>query len=58
MKTNCSSYFIKTSTIIITSAFSDLTLPAGRQEEHQACKKLSDEVLWCWHGYLSAARCK
>ena len=26
-------------------AFSALTLLAGRQEEHPACKKLSDEVL-------------
>jgi len=29
-------------------AFSALTLLAGRQEEHPACRKLSDEVLaWC-----------
>ena len=27
------------------SAFSALTLLVGRQEEHPACKKLSDEVL-------------
>jgi len=27
------------------SAFSALTLLGGRQEEHQACKKWSDEVL-------------
>jgi len=26
-------------------SFSALTLLAGRQEEHLACKKLSDEVL-------------
>jgi len=26
-------------------AFSDLTLLVGHQEEHPACKKLSDEVL-------------
>jgi len=31
-------------------AFSALTLLIGRQEEHLACKKLSDEVLG---GYLS-----
>jgi len=30
-------------------------LLAGRQEEHLACKKLSDEVS-CWCGYLSQAR--
>jgi len=28
-----------------SSYFSVLTLLAGRQEEHLACKKLSDEVL-------------
>jgi len=28
-----------------TSAFSALTLLVGHQEEHLACKKLSDEVL-------------
>jgi len=27
------------------NAFSALTLLAGRQEEHPACKKLSDEVM-------------
>ena len=31
--------------IFINSAFSALTLLAGRQEGHQACKKLSSEVL-------------
>jgi len=35
-----------------SSAFSALTLLAGRQEGHPACKKLSDG---CWHGYLSGA---
>jgi len=30
---------------LLTAAFSALTLLAGRQEEHMACKKLSDEVL-------------
>jgi len=29
----------------VKRSFSALTLLAGRQEEHQACKKLSDEVL-------------
>jgi len=35
-------------------AFNALTLLVGRlpQEEHLACKKLSDEV---WRGYLSGA---
>jgi len=36
-------------------AFTALTLLVARQEEHPACKKLSDEVL-C--GYLSGARCR
>ena len=36
-------------------AFSALTLLAGRQEGHLACKKLS---VMCWHGYLSGARCR
>jgi len=27
------------------TAFSDLTLLIGHQEEHMACKKLTDEVL-------------
>ena len=31
--------------LVVTIAFSDLTLLVGRQEEHQACKKSSDEVL-------------
>jgi len=30
------------------TAFSALTLLAGRQEEHLACKNLSDEVLVAW----------
>jgi len=29
-----------------------LTLLVGRQEEHPACKNLSDEVLWCWRSCL------
>jgi len=29
----------------VTFAFSVLTLLVGRQEEHLACKKLSDEAL-------------
>jgi len=36
-------------------AFSALTLLVGRQEEHPACKNMSDEVLV---HYLSGARCK
>jgi len=40
--------------IYVWSAFSALTLLVGRQEWHQACKKLSGEV---WHGYLSGVRC-
>jgi len=36
-------------------AFSALTLLVGRQEGHQACKKLSGR---CWCGYLSGARCR
>jgi len=38
-------------------AFSALTLLVGRQDEHLACRKLSDEVL-CWRGYLPRTRCK
>jgi len=29
-------------------------LLVGRQEGHPACKKTE----WCWHGYLSGARCR
>jgi len=36
-------------------AFSALTLLAGRQEGHPACKKY---VVGCWRGYLSGARCR
>ena len=39
--------------VIMCLAFSALTL-VGRQEGHQACKKLSG----CWHGYLSGVRCR
>jgi len=35
-------------------AFETLTLMVGRQEEHLACKKLSDDVL----AWLSGVRCK
>jgi len=34
---------------------SALTLLAGRQEEHPACKH---RVMRCWCGYLSGARCR
>jgi len=34
----------------VSFAFSALTLFVGRQEEHPACKKLSDEVLACISG--------
>jgi len=37
-------------------AFSGLTLLVGWQEGHPACKK--NYVVWCWHGYLSGARCR
>jgi len=37
-------YFLK-STVIVLFAFSALTLLVGHQEEHPACKVLSDEVL-------------
>jgi len=37
--------------------FNAFTLLVGHQEEHPACKKLSDEVLPS-HGYVSGARCK
>ena len=36
-------------------ASSALMLLVGRQEGHLACKKW---VVRCWHGYLSAARCR
>jgi len=42
----------------ILVAFSAQTLLVGDQKEHAACKKLGDEVLGCWHGYLSVARCR
>ena len=32
----------------VCSAFSAVTLLVGRQEEHPACKKMSDEVLSVW----------
>jgi len=39
----------------MNGAVSALTLFVGRQEEHPACKKMSDEVI-C--GYLSVLRCR
>jgi len=39
----------------LCSAFSALTLLAGRQEEHPACKKLTDEVL-VWLSVCSEAQ--
>jgi len=40
---------------IIRNAFSALTLLAGHQEEHPACK---NGVMRCWCGYQSGVRCK
>ena len=37
-------------------AFSAVTPLVGRQEGHPACKK--NWAVGCWHGYLSAARCR
>jgi len=42
---------------IETTEFSALRLSVGHQEEHPACKKLSDEVRY-WRGDLSGMRCK
>jgi len=39
--------------IILSAVFSALTLLAGRQEGHPACKNW---VVRYWHGYLSGAR--
>jgi len=36
-------------------AFSALTLTVERKEEHPVCK---NRLIRCWHGYLSAVRCK
>ena len=36
-------------------AFIALTLLVGNQEEHPVCKNC---LMRCWHGYLSAVRCK
>jgi len=42
--------------IVIIIAFSALTLLAGHQEEHLACKKLSGEVMaWYLYGANDAA---
>jgi len=41
--------------IVYNSAFSALTLLAGWQEGHPACKNW---VVGCWHGYLSGVRCR
>jgi len=58
------SYFNNSSTITTIAntnetlnkyAFSALTLLAGWQEGHPACKK---RVVGCWHGYVSGARCR
>ena len=39
----------------VLMVFSALTLLAGRQEEHLACKKW---MMMCWCGHLSGARCR
>jgi len=49
------SCFAFSSFLVITQAFSALTLLVGCQEEHSAYKKW---VIWCWCGYLSRTRCK
>jgi len=46
-------YMLRTNRILLhiccwMFAFSALTLVAGHQEEHPACKKLSDKVLLVW----------
>jgi len=41
-----------------TIAFSALTLLVGRQEEHLACKKTSDEVLVWLSVWSVGARCR
>ena len=46
---------ITTTSNAISFVFSALTLLVGWQEEHPACKKLSDG---CWCGYLSGAKYK
>ena len=44
-----------TADMLQSVAFSALTLLAGRQEGHPACKNW---VVGCWHGYMSGARCR
>jgi len=41
----CIGDFITTLSLSLKVAFSALTLLVGRQEEHLACKNLTDEVL-------------
>ena len=41
--------------LVAQCAFSALTLLAGRQEGHPACK---NRVVGCWCGYLSGVRCR
>jgi len=53
--THLSWHFITINWTNKQNAFSALTLLAGRQEEHLACKNW---VMRCWCGYLSAARCR
>ena len=48
-------YFLVFWFVIISFAFSALTLLVGRQEGHPVCKKLSGG---CWRGYLSGPRCR
>ena len=40
---------------VLADFISSLTLLAGRQEGHPACK---NRVVGCWHGYLSGTRCR
>jgi len=44
-----------TNCLVLHSVFSALTLLVGRQVGHPVCKNW---VVWCWHGYLSGARCR
>jgi len=41
----CARQQVTDTLVVNTAAFSALTLLAGRQEEHPACKKLTDELL-------------
>ena len=51
----CCSNFV--SVLLIFSAFSALTLLVGRQKGHQACKKLSGEVLACLSVWSKVQTC-